>query len=42
VATDVNPQSSTVEVAAQTTVEVLTFTASPAQNFSARVTCKLH
>ena len=42
VATDVNPQASTVDVAAGTTVEVLTFTASPAQTFSAHVTCKLH
>jgi hypothetical protein len=42
VATDVNPQTTSVEVASQTTVEVLTFTASPAQTFSARVTCKLH
>ncbi|MDB4935323.1 MAG: hypothetical protein JWP87_2295 [Labilithrix sp.] len=42
VSTDVNPQATTVEVAAAAAVEVLTFTASPAQTFSARVTCKLH
>ena len=42
VATDVNPQPVTSEVAAGTTVEVLTFSASPAQTFQARVNCKLH
>ena len=42
VATDVNPQAMTVEVASGASVEVLTFTASPAQTFHARVTCKLH
>lgn len=42
VATDVNPQATTVEVAPAASVEVLTFTASPAQTFHARVTCKLH
>jgi hypothetical protein len=41
VATDVNPQATSVEVAASASVEVLTFTASPAQVFHARVTCKL-
>jgi hypothetical protein len=41
VATDVNPQATTVEVASAASVEVLTFTASPAQTFSARVACKL-
>lgn len=42
VATDVNPQAVTAEVAANTSVEVLTFSGSPAQAFRARVTCKLH
>ncbi len=42
VATDVNPQPTTNEVPAGTTVEVLTFSASPSQTFQARVTCKLH
>ncbi len=42
VATDVNPQPVTAEVAANTSVEVLTFSGSPAQAFRARVTCKLH
>jgi len=42
VSTDVNPQAMSVDVAARTSVEVLTFTASPAQTFQARVTCKLH
>jgi hypothetical protein len=41
VATDVNPQATSVEVASTASVEVLTFTASPAQTFHARVTCKL-
>ena len=41
VATDVNPQSSSVDVASSATVEVLTFSASPAQAFTARVTCTL-
>ena len=44
VSTDVNPKSTPairVDVAAGTTVEVLTFTASPAQVFTAHVTCKL-
>jgi hypothetical protein len=41
VATDVNPQATTVDVASAASVEVLTFTASPAQTFHARVTCKL-
>jgi hypothetical protein len=42
VSTDVNPQPTSVEVAASAIVDVLTFTASPAQTFHARVTCKLH
>lgn len=42
VATDVNPQAVSVDVASTASVEVLTFTASPAQTFHARVTCKLH
>ena len=42
VATDVNPQATSVDVASAATVDVLTFTASPAQTFHARVTCKLH
>lgn len=42
VMTDVSPQSTSVEVAASTSVEVVTFMASPAQTFHARVTCKLH
>jgi hypothetical protein len=42
VATNVNPQATTVEVAAKATVEVLTFTASPAQSFTPIVSCKLH
>jgi hypothetical protein len=42
VATDVNPQPTSAEVAPGTTVEVLTFAGSPAQTFVARVTCKLH
>ena len=41
VSTDVNPQATSVEVAPGTTVEVLTFTASPAQAFNARVGCRL-
>ena len=41
VATDVNPQATSVDVASTASVEVLTFTASPAQTFHARVTCKL-
>ena len=42
VSTNVNPKASSVDVAAGATVEVLTFTASPAQAFNAHVTCKLH
>ena len=42
VSTDVNPQATSVDVGASASVEVLTFTASPAQTFHARVTCKLH
>jgi hypothetical protein len=41
VATDVNPQASSVDVASGATVEVLTFTGSPAQTFTPRVGCKL-
>jgi hypothetical protein len=41
VSTDVSPQAAAAEVAAGTTVEVLTFAGSPAQTFRARVTCKL-
>ena len=42
VATDVNPAPISVEVAAKATVEVLTFTASPAQVFTPIVSCRLH
>jgi hypothetical protein len=42
VATNVNPQASSVEVAPKATVEVLTFTASPAQTFTPVVSCRLH
>jgi len=42
VATNVNPQATSVEVASKATVEVLTFTASPAQTFTALVSCRLH
>ena len=42
VATNVNPQATAVEVASKATVEVLTFTASPAQTFTALVSCRLH
>jgi hypothetical protein len=41
VATDVNPQAQSVEVASGTTAEVLTFSGSPAQTFAAKVSCKL-
>lgn len=41
VATDVNPQPTSAEVAAGATVEILTYSGSPAQVFQARVTCKL-
>ena len=41
ISTDVNPQPISAEVAAGTTVEVLTFAVSPAQTFRANVTCKL-
>jgi hypothetical protein len=41
VATDVSPQPVAAEVAAGSTVEVVTFTGSPAQAFRARVTCRL-
>ncbi len=42
VTTDVNPQPTSAEVTAGATVEVLTYSASPAQAFRARVVCKLH
>jgi hypothetical protein len=42
VATDVNPQVTSVEVASAASVDVLTFRASPVRSFHARVTCKLH
>lgn len=42
VSTNVNPQATSVEVNAAASVEVLTFTASPAQTFTARVSCRLH
>ena len=42
VATDVSPQATSVEVSPATTLEVLTFSASPAQTFIARVSCTLH
>jgi len=42
VATDVNPQATSVDVPSISTLEVLTFTASPAQTFIARVGCTLH
>lgn len=41
VATDVNPQATSIDVASGATVEVLTFTGSPAQTFTPRVSCKL-
>jgi hypothetical protein len=41
IATDVNPQPTSVDVASGATVEVLTFTGSPAQTFTPRVGCKL-
>lgn len=41
VATDVNPQSIATVVAAGTTVEVVTFSGSPAQVFTPRVRCTL-
>jgi hypothetical protein len=42
ISTDVNPTPTSAEVATGTTVEVLTFSGSPAATFFARVTCKLH
>ena len=42
VATDVNPQTQSVEVAAGGKVEVMTFMGSPAYSFVARVRCRLH
>lgn len=42
VATSVNPRAVSVEVAAKASVEVLTFTASPAQSFTPVVSCRLH
>jgi len=41
VSTDVNPQPSSVDVAAGATSEVVTFSASPSQAFTAKVTCRL-
>lgn len=41
VATDVNPQPQTIEVAPGRTVEVLTFRGSPARAFTPRVSCEL-
>lgn len=41
VATDVNPTPQTVEVASGKGAEVLTFSGSPASQFTARVSCKL-
>lgn len=41
VSTDISPQATSIDVAASATVDVLTFTASPAQTFFARVGCKL-
>jgi hypothetical protein len=42
VSTDVNPQPTSAEVASGTSVDVLTFTASPSQVFTAYVSCRLH
>jgi hypothetical protein len=42
VATNVNPEATTVEVSASATVEVLTFMGSPSQTFTARVSCRLN
>lgn len=42
VATDVNPTPTVVEVRPRETIEVITFRASPASSFAARVTCELH
>ena len=42
VATDVNPQPILAEVTAGSAVEVVTFRASPAAAFRARVSCGLH
>lgn len=41
VATNVNPEVQTVEVAAGQSVEVITFRGSPASEFTPRVTCEL-
>jgi hypothetical protein len=41
VATDVNPEAQSVEVASNATAEVLTFMASPSSTFVARVSCRL-
>lgn len=41
VTTDVNPEPVAFQVPAGKTVEVLTFTASPSQTFTAKVACKL-
>lgn len=42
VATDVNPQVQTAEIAPSKTVEVTTIMASPASQFVAKVACTLH
>jgi hypothetical protein len=41
VTTDVNPQPTQVSVAANTEVEAVTWVGSPAQTFTANVSCKL-
>lgn len=41
VATDVNPTAQSVDVASGKTLEVLTFSGSPATAFTPRVSCKL-
>jgi len=41
VATDVNPQPTSATVAAGSTVDVLTFSGSPAKTFTPRVSCGL-
>lgn len=42
VSTDVNPKPVTSEVGALKSVEVVTFSGSPSQTFTARVSCILH
>jgi hypothetical protein len=41
IATDVNPQTQTVEIDAAQTAEVITFRGSPASTFTPRVSCEL-